>query len=157
MQNQTPAVTTTPQLAAILTVEIISTAPGNDWETGRHDVARPGTRPKIVDRGLTHYISVHNAAGKIVLQNERYQVGSGRTYTDGKLTPLDAAEVMSAYLSDATLGEDTFEDFCGNLGYDTDSRKALDTYMACQAIHHRLTRGFSASDLATLRTLTEEI
>lgn len=27
----------------------------------------------------------------------------------------------------------TFEDFCGDFGYDTDSRRALDTYLAVQA------------------------
>lgn len=44
-----------------------------------------------------------------------------------------AADVLSSLLSDAQSGMDTFEDFCGNLGYDTDSRAALDTYLACQA------------------------
>ena len=27
---------------------------------------------------------------------------------------------------------ESFEDWCANFGYDTDSRKALDTYLACQ-------------------------
>lgn len=157
MQNQTPTVTTSPALSAVASVEITSTVPGNDWETGKHDVAKPGTRPKIVDRGLTHYVNIRNAAGRVVLQNMRYQAGSGATYANGKLAPLDAAEVISAYLSEADLGADTFDDFCSNLGYDTDSRKALDSYLDCQNIHLRFTRGFTQAALETLHTLTEEI
>lgn len=44
-----------------------------------------------------------------------------------------AAAVLASLLSDAQCAADTFEDFCSNLGYDTDSRKALETYLACQA------------------------
>lgn len=44
-----------------------------------------------------------------------------------------AADVLASLLSDAQCAEGTFENFCSNLGYDTDSRKALDTYLACQA------------------------
>jgi hypothetical protein len=44
-----------------------------------------------------------------------------------------AADIISALMSDASSGADTFEDFCSNLGYDTDSRRAMDTYLACQA------------------------
>jgi hypothetical protein len=43
-----------------------------------------------------------------------------------------AADVLHCLLSDASCGADTFEDFCGNLGYDTDSRKSLETYLICQ-------------------------
>lgn len=33
---------------------------------------------------------------------------------------------------DSRLSEESFEDFCGNCGYDTDSRKALEIYLKCQ-------------------------
>lgn len=50
-----------------------------------------------------------------------------------KLVPPTLPDIMSCLLSDARCAEGTFEDFCGEMGLDTDSRKALDTYLACQA------------------------
>lgn len=50
-----------------------------------------------------------------------------------KLVPPTLPDVMSCLLSDGRRAEGTFEDFCSELGLDTDSRKALDTYLACQA------------------------
>ena len=44
----------------------------------------------------------------------------------------DIVSVLYCLVSDAELGNDTFEDFCGNLGLDADSRKALETYLECQ-------------------------
>ncbi len=41
-------------------------------------------------------------------------------------------DVVYSLAIDASCARDSFEDFCGNMGYDTDSRKALDTYLACQ-------------------------
>jgi hypothetical protein len=51
-----------------------------------------------------------------------------------------AADVLYCLASDARCGEDTFEDFCGNLGYDLDSRKAEATWKTCQAMAPRLRR-----------------
>ena len=44
----------------------------------------------------------------------------------------EVADVLYCLLSDAFCGQDTFEVFCVNYGYDTDSRKALEIYLACQ-------------------------
>lgn len=49
-----------------------------------------------------------------------------------KPTPPGLADVLSCLMSDACGAEDTFEGWCGDFGYDTDSRKALATYLACQ-------------------------
>ena len=49
-----------------------------------------------------------------------------------KATKPEVADVLYCFLSDALCGQDTFEDFCCNYGYDTDSRKALEIYLACQ-------------------------
>ena len=43
------------------------------------------------------------------------------------------AEVLASYAADAEEASSlSFDDWCGNFGYDTDSRKALRTYLACQ-------------------------
>lgn len=44
----------------------------------------------------------------------------------------DADEVLNALASDYTEENASFEDWCGELGYDTDSRKAERTFKACQ-------------------------
>lgn len=58
-------------------------------------------------------------------------------------TPPDLYSVLTSLKSDATDGE-TFEDWCANFGYDTDSRKAMDTYLACQASENESRRFFGA-------------
>ena len=51
---------------------------------------------------------------------------------EGRPIPPNAADVLASLLSDASCAAGTFADFCSDLGYDTDSRKALATYLACQ-------------------------
>jgi hypothetical protein len=41
------------------------------------------------------------------------------------------SDVLSCLLSDSMAVDQAFEDWCGDLGYDTDSRKAESTYRAC--------------------------
>lgn len=59
-----------------------------------------------------------------------------------------ATEVLSCLASDAAGLENnnSFEDWCDEYGYDTDSRKAEKTYKACKHIASRL-RTFLGDDL----------
>ncbi|CEF89634.1 hypothetical protein [Pseudomonas phage vB_PaeM_PAO1_Ab17] len=66
-----------------------------------------------------------------------------------------AACILSNLILDCDVGGHTFEEFCCDLGYDTDSRKALDTYMACQETTSKLRRFFSQEEIETLRRLVE--
>ena len=45
--------------------------------------------------------------------------------------PPTAADVLSCLVSDARLGDQSFEDFCKELAYDSDSRRAERTWRAC--------------------------
>lgn len=62
----------------------------------------------------------------------------GRTLTvpywtgTGIKEPPNARTVVGSLLSDASIAADTFADFCDNMGLDTDSRKAMALYEACQ-------------------------
>lgn len=71
-----------------------------------------------------------------------YRTGTGHrvrgTFGCEKAVAPKAATVLHCLCYDAECGSDTFEEFCGNLGYDTDSRKALKTYLACQEIGSKL-------------------
>ena len=44
----------------------------------------------------------------------------------------DVLNAFYCFVSDAVAGIDTFENFCSDFGYDTDSIKALKTYRACE-------------------------
>lgn len=46
--------------------------------------------------------------------------------------------VLECLIMDAECAQDSFDDFCVNMGYETDSRKALDTYLLCQSSGVRL-------------------
>lgn len=43
-----------------------------------------------------------------------------------------AKDVIDCLTSDTYLGEQNFDEFCGDLGYDRDSRKAFETWRSCQ-------------------------
>jgi hypothetical protein len=51
-----------------------------------------------------------------------------------------AADVISCLCSDARSGEQSFEDFAGEFGYDVDSRKAEKTWRQCVATGPRVRR-----------------
>jgi len=53
----------------------------------------------------------------------------------------DLMDVLHCLHSDAECGRYTFEEFCDNLGYVSDSRNAFDIYMKCQDTANKL-RGF---------------
>jgi hypothetical protein len=51
-----------------------------------------------------------------------------------------AADVLHSLLLDAEAVNESFADWCGDLGYDSDSIKALNTYQACCEIGQQLRR-----------------
>jgi hypothetical protein len=61
-------------------------------------------------------------------------------FTGGAIKCPTAADVLACLTSDARVAEQTFEEFCGDFGYDTDSRKAEATYKACCRIAPRVRR-----------------
>ena len=54
-------------------------------------------------------------------------------WQQSKPTQPKLVDVIHSIVLDADAANQTFEDWCGDCGYDPDSRKALDTYLACQA------------------------
>lgn len=52
-------------------------------------------------------------------------------YSGSAVRDVNAEAVLSSLCLDTTAGDDSFEEFCANFGYDTDSRSALETYKAC--------------------------
>lgn len=67
-----------------------------------------------------------------------------------------AAGILYCYVSDMDLGSESFEEFCSNCGYDTDSRKALEIYLACQSVGNEMTKFFGNTLLNEVRELLED-
>jgi len=56
-----------------------------------------------------------------------------------KLNPT-LPSVLYSLLSESTAYGQTFEDWCGDLGYDTDSRKAEEIFKACESTGRKLSK-----------------
>lgn len=67
-----------------------------------------------------------------------------------------AADVLHSLILDSSACDQSFNDWCGDFGYDTDSRKALDTYLACQESGTKLRKVFSGAQLEKLRELLQD-
>lgn len=88
-----------------------------------------------------------------------YRTGTGHRRTVKGRTMAQkpvAASVLYSLCSDAQCGEYTFLEFCANLGYDEDNRKALATYLECQAIAVALRGVLGAHLLAQIEELVQE-
>lgn len=70
----------------------------------------------------------------VLINNEEFRHHLGLAHVDKRGNPLPPKhdEVLYCLLGDEGCAKDTFPDFCANFGYDVDSRKALETYLACQ-------------------------
>lgn len=66
---------------------------------------------------------------------------------NGKEPEVEA--VLSCLVSDAQAGQDDFEEFCSNLGYDNDSRRAERIHKACVSTGKRLEQ-FLGSELLSV-------
>lgn len=66
-----------------------------------------------------------------------------------RLRPYDVLACLSSDIS----SDGTFEDFCLNFGYDTDSRSALDLYLKCQELSSKLRRFFTAQEIEELEEI----
>lgn len=58
-------------------------------------------------------------------------IGHRDKKTDRPQKP-ELSGVLSSLALDAMACDESFNDWCSNFGFDTDSRKALETYLACQ-------------------------
>ena len=87
------------------------------WDDG---TPRKDWRVGVTMNGRTEYFDYHTGEG-----------------CNGAPAPTD---VIICLAGDARDGGELFADFCGNLGYEADSRRALDTYLACQRTAVQLRR-----------------
>lgn len=70
-----------------------------------------------------------------------YMTGMGLR-KHGELTKPELADVLHSLISDATSYQNAndFDDWCASMGFDSDSRKAENTWNACTKIHKDLVK-----------------
>lgn len=68
----------------------------------------------------------------------------------------DMLDVLECLLSDAQLAEYDFDEFCNEMGYDTDSRRAERVHRACKQTAAGMSRLFSAAERDDLTTMFNE-
>lgn len=76
-------------------------------------------------------ISFEYKTGMGHVKNKR---ASNRTIPDSELIPAEPEldMVLENLFMDSQASEISFDDWCNNFDYDTDSRKALEMYLGCQ-------------------------
>lgn len=98
--------------------------------------AGPGVSKRDAD-GWDHRaysLTIRRAGSDATMQRVTWRAGTGVDSHPSE-TP---AEVVSALLSDASAGDETFSDFAADFGYALDSRKAYRTWEQCRAMRNRL-------------------
>lgn len=78
------------------------------------------------------------------------------TWQAGVAKHPEAAGVLSSLLLDGHALDQSFFDWCDEMGADSDSRKALATYEACCESGQRLRKIFSPTQRAELETILQD-
>jgi hypothetical protein len=104
-----------------------------------------GHLPKTKTNDRAHYAWRVNIRGF----ETNYKTGVGLV-KQGVQTPPSINDILYSLTNDARLGADTFRDFCENLRFDIDSRKALDSYLECQKTAHFLRTAFTSDERAEM-------
>lgn len=60
-------------------------------------------------------------------------------------------DIMHSLLLDASAGSESFNDWCDNFGYESDSIKAFNTYQHCCNTAKELSKLFTRAELADMR------
>lgn len=114
---------------------------------GRQTFATPysmGTAHREIKPGC------HVPPGLVNWQNPRTLFDEDFRNRCTRPTAPTAATVLHSLLSDASAADSTFEDWAADMGLDSDSRKALAEYLACQETAVSLRRIFGSAVLEKL-------
>lgn len=71
-------------------------------------------------------------------QSFEYFTGYGLVLKNGTPKKPVLDDVLYSLIMDSSASDMSFEDWCNDFGYETDSRKALQTYLDCQNNAHKL-------------------
>lgn len=84
-----------------------------------------------------------------------YYTGLGNRKANKPSKP-QIAGLLYSIIMDGIACDMTFEDWCGDLGYDTDSRKALETYLLCQSNSAKYKKIFKPEQRAIIEEILQD-
>lgn len=89
----------------------------------------------------------HQITLKRPLTQDKIKFYFWNSYTDSKENKLPTPYDVLACCSSDIFTPDTFEDFCSDLGYNTDSIKALKTFKLCARQKEKLFKIFNTEEM----------
>ena len=72
------------------------------------------------------------------------------------IKPVLAAEFLHSVLLDSSANDMSHADWCADYGYDEDSRKGLEVYLACQVNYSKILQVLTRSQLDHISALLED-
>ena len=93
--------------------------------------------------------------GHPVAFTTRYLMGLAHA-KGNKPTPPKAADVLDSLIRDAAANNESFAEWCFEMGANKDSIRSLSIYMKCCETARQLSRFFNVNELAHLQKLTQE-
>lgn len=87
---------------------------------------------------------------KRALANRHYRDHPAVKAQYQKAVPPHVAGVLHSIIMDSSASQQSFAEWCSDFGYETDSRKALSTYEACQINGDKLAKIFNHAERQTL-------
>lgn len=119
-------------------------------------VEHAGTCPPYCDgkciHGSRHVVTLSKKRGSNGSAPVRMSFDFWNSHSDISATPIKRLrpyDVLACISSDVYCADD-FEDWCGDLGYDSDSRKAEATWDRCHTFKLKLVRFFTEAELNQL-------
>lgn len=95
----------------------------------------------------------HDSSAWTIVVRRGERTFETRYFTGPAAGEPEKDQVLYALASDAENGLQTFEDFCDDLGYDSDSRRAYAIWEACRENGRRLAEIFTTDERDLLREI----
>jgi len=104
------------------------------------------------------YINGHQKATKSESFDFRMGIGYCKKDRFGRTIPTapHAADVLCSLILDSLACNVSFNEWCDMFGYDTDSRKALETYLLCQQNTEKMRNVINAETIKALEIALQD-
>lgn len=131
----------------------------NNWECDAWRITFTHKMRRNVDQTFDFYTGLgHRKAPSIPYYMKHEHPSRIKQWKEqnGKPVKSSAASVLYSLVMDASANDQSFNDWCSNFGYDTDSMKAFNTYQACCNISKQLYTLFTHAQIEALRELLQD-
>lgn len=151
-------------IGVTFTAALVGATERDGWECDEWRVKlvkRAQSGGKMAELATAYYTGTGHRASKAPMPHS-VKINPHSLHAEGwraqNLRPVTptAASVLHGLLLDASSADANFLDWCGDFGYDTDSRKALTVYEACCSTRADVHNLFTRDERAALATMLED-